>query len=221
MILFSSVSLLSIVLAVLFFPFLILQLFTRMFYRLKVANDQVIPKTGAGVIIANHVSFIDWLFIVLACRRKIYFVIWYRLFEVPFFGTILKFLPLIPIAGQKENFEVYENSFKTINQLLDKGEMICIFPEGKITYDGNLNKFKTGLHRILTENDVPLYAMVLKGLWGSFFSRKGGKAFSQMAKFYTTIEVNLRPVRRGEWRNLDDLEQMFRSELSQQLHQTE
>lgn len=99
--------------------------------------------------------------------------------------------------------------------------MICIFPEGKITYDGNLNKFKTGLHRILTENDVPLYAMVLKGLWGSFFSRKGGKAFSQMAKFYTTIEVNLRPVRRGEWRNLDDLEQMFRSELSQQLHQTE
>lgn len=196
------------------FPKHLLQLVARFCYRLKVVNNQVIPKTGAGVIIANHVSFIDWLFIVVTCKRKIYFVIWYKFFKIPLFGSFLKLFPLIPIAGQKENFEVYEESFVMINQLLDKGEMICIFPEGKITYDGHLNKFKSGLSRILTENDVPLYAMVLKGLFGSFFSRKDGKTFKQFDKLSSTIEVKFRHVTKNDWRNLDDLEQIFRQELS-------
>ena len=200
------------------FPKQFLQLVTRMCYRLKVVNHEVIPTKGAGVIIANHVSFIDWLFIVATCKRKVYFVIWYKFFEVPLFGTFLKMLPLIPIAGQKENFLVYEKSFQRINQLLDQGQLICIFPEGKITYDGKLNKFKSGLSRILTENDVPLYGMVLKGLWGSFFSRKYG-AFKRITRFYSKIEVTYRAIPKSQWKNLDDLEQMFREELTQEANQ--
>jgi 1-acyl-sn-glycerol-3-phosphate acyltransferase len=54
---------------------------------------------------------------------------------------------------------------------------VCIFPEGKLTSDGELNEFKNGIERIIQENPVPVIPMALQGLWGSFFSRDPRKGF--------------------------------------------
>ncbi|WP_205983959.1 1-acyl-sn-glycerol-3-phosphate acyltransferase, partial [Pseudomonas viridiflava] len=77
----------------------------------------------------------------------------------------------IPIAGRNEDMEIYEQSFKRIAQYLAEGELVCIFPEGKLTTDGEISGFKSGMTRILQETSVPVIPMALQGLWGSFFSR--------------------------------------------------
>jgi 1-acyl-sn-glycerol-3-phosphate acyltransferase len=68
--------------------------------------------------------------------------------------------------------------------VLDEGELLCIFPEGAISRDGQLGEFKGGVMRLLATNPVPVVPLALQNLWGSFFSRAGGKAMS-------------RPFRRG------------------------
>lgn len=207
------IFILSILLVAL--PELFLKLLAKLLYKLHIVEKSVIPSKGAGVVIANHVSFIDWMFVIISCKRKVWFVAYYKLFDIPILGLLLKALPLIPIAAQGENFKVYEQCFQKINQILDKGELLCIFPEGKLTHNGRINKFRTGLVRIMLENDVPLYAMVIKGLWGSFFSRKGGKAFSSIQKGYSNIEIKFWEIQRKQWTKMDDLEQSFKNELGE------
>lgn len=196
-------------------PELFLKILARILYKLHIVEKSVIPSKGSGVVIANHVSFIDWMFVIISCKRKVWFVAYYKLFDIPILGLLLKALPLIPIAAQGENFKVYEECFRRINEILDKGELLCIFPEGKLTHNGRINKFRTGLVRIMLENNVPLYAMTIKGLWGSFFSRKGGKAFLQRQKGYSQVEIKFWEVQRKQWTKMDDLEQWFKKELGE------
>src|SRR5262249_50022645 len=58
----------------------------------------------------------------------------------------------------------------------DDGDVVGIFPEGKITTTGDLNEFRPGIERIVKASAVPVVPMALRGLWGSFFSRVEGKA---------------------------------------------
>jgi len=66
-----------------------------------------------------------------------------------------------------------------IDRALAAGDMICIFPEGRITFDGALSPFKQGVRKIVERTPVPVIPMALRGLWGSVFSRYGGAAFSR------------------------------------------
>jgi 1-acyl-sn-glycerol-3-phosphate acyltransferase len=75
-------------------------------------------------------------------------------------------------------------AYDTIADALAEGEVVCIFPEGKITATGEMNPFKEGVRRIVERTPVPVVPMALRGLWGSFFSRQGGAAMT-------------RPFRRG------------------------
>jgi 1-acyl-sn-glycerol-3-phosphate acyltransferase len=59
---------------------------------------------------------------------------------------------------------------------LAAGELVGIFPEGRITADGEMNPFRPGITRILERNPVPVVPLALRGLWGSFFSRKDAAA---------------------------------------------
>lgn len=67
-------------------------------------------------------------------------------------------------------------AFDAVAAALADGEVVCIFPEGKITYDGNINVFKQGIEEIVARTPVPVVPMALCGMWGSFFSRRYGAA---------------------------------------------
>ena len=70
--------------------------------------------------------------------------------------------------------------------------MVCIFPEGKLTRDGELAEFKTGMEKIVNENRIPVIPMALSGLWGSFFSHKGGPALTRLPKrFWSRVKLNV------------------------------
>jgi 1-acyl-sn-glycerol-3-phosphate acyltransferase len=151
-------------------------------YRLRYSGRDSVPHDGAAVIVCNHVSFIDWFIITAACRRPVHFVMDNGIFRKPFLGILFRLAKAIPIATAKENPEVKERAFGLISRELKDGNLVCIFPEGKVTYDGAMNAFKPGVERILAKDAVPVVPMALHGLWGSFFSRKAGKAMSGVPK---------------------------------------
>lgn len=164
-----------------------IMILARFIYRLKVSNAQNIPQEGAAVLICNHVSFVDWMIISAGIKRPVRFVMHYSFMKIPILKYFLKAAKVIPIAGIKENQGILEEAMKQIAIELKAGELICIFPEGKITHDGELNPFKKGIERIITKTPAPVIPMALKGLWGSFFSRKHGPAASRPSVIRKTI----------------------------------
>ena len=182
--LFLVVSLLNI--AVNTYIFKIVPEFTMRFmiwllshsmYRVKHKNLEAIPDEGAALLVCNHVSFVDALLIGGAVRRPIRFVMYYKIYNLPVLNFIFRTAGAIPIAGRSEDEATYEHAFRKIAQYLNDGELVCIFPEGKLTSDGQISEFKAGVRVILEQTPVPVIPMALQGLWGSFFSRDPNKGF--------------------------------------------
>lgn len=146
-------------------------------YRVEHKGLEVIPEEGPAVLVCNHVSFVDALLIGGAIRRPVRFVMYYKIYNLPVLNFIFRTAGTVPIAGRSEDLLIYDAAFKKIAEYLRQGEVVCIFPEGKLTSDGELNEFKAGVERIVEENPVPVIPMALQGLWGSFFSRDPNKGF--------------------------------------------
>jgi 1-acyl-sn-glycerol-3-phosphate acyltransferase len=150
-------------------------LLSHSMYRVEHKGLDAIPDEGAAVLVCNHVSFVDALLIGGAVRRPVRFVMYYKIYNLPVLNFIFRTAGTVPIAGRNEDLLIYDAAFKKIAEYLRNGELVCIFPEGKLTGDGELNEFKNGIERIIAENPVPVIPMALQGLWGSFFSRAPGK----------------------------------------------
>lgn len=146
-------------------------LLSHSMYRVEHKGLEAIPEEGAAVLVCNHVSFVDALLIGGAVRRPVRFVMYYKIYNLPVLNFIFRTAGTVPIAGRSEDLLIYDAAFKKIAEYLRNGEVVCIFPEGKLTTDGELNEFKSGIERIIEENPVPVIPMALQGLWGSFFSR--------------------------------------------------
>ena len=159
---------------------------TRLVYRFKVRGDEHIPVQGAAILVCNHVSFVDAVLLMAASPRPIAFIMDHRIFQIPVLGWLFKLAKAIPIASQKEEPAVYEAAFARARRVLEEGDLVCIFPEGAITRDGELGEFKGGVMKLLETHPVPVVPMALQNLWGSFFSRIAGAAMT-------------RPFRRGLW----------------------
>lgn len=152
---------------------LIVLLLVRMVYRINSRNFDAIPHDGPAVLVGNHVSWIDALVISASCRRPMVYVMYYKIFNLPVVGWFFKNIAkAIPIAGKNEDPVVYAQAFDRVAATLEDGNMVCIFPEGALTHDGEIAEFKSGVFKILERNPVELYAFGMSGLWETAFSRK-------------------------------------------------
>lgn len=151
-------------------------LIVSLLYRLRISGREHLPSEGPALIVANHVSFVDALLLGAAIPRPARFVMYYKIFNVPGLNRIFRTARAIPIAGKKEDPEMLERAFDQIDQELADGRLVCIFPEGAITRDGQIQTFRTGVEQILKRRPVPVVPAALHGLWGSWFSRSGGGA---------------------------------------------
>lgn len=142
-------------------------------YQLDIEGRERIPKVGAAVLACNHVTFVDWLVLSAATQRPIRFVMHHEFLALPLTGRLFRDAKVIPIASAKESPEVLEAAFASIHQALAEGELVCIFPEGRLTRDGKLSPFRRGIERIVASDPVPVIPLGLHGLWGSLFSRYG------------------------------------------------
>jgi 1-acyl-sn-glycerol-3-phosphate acyltransferase len=117
--------------------------------------------------------------LMAASPRPIRFIMDHKIFAMPVLGWFFKLAKAIPIAPQREDPAAYEQAFAKAREVLAEGDLLCIFPEGAITRDGELAEFKGGVMKLLETNPVPVVPLALQNLWGSFFSRKDGAAMSK------------------------------------------
>ncbi|MEO8603410.1 MAG: MFS transporter [bacterium] len=159
-------------------------------YRLRTIHRENIPMDGPALLVCNHVSFVDWMILASACKRPVRFVMYHGFLKMPLVGWLFRDAKVIPISPAREDEHIMEAAFDRIAAELEAGELVCIFPEGAITKDGKLNRFRPGVERIVARTPVPVVPLALVGMWGSFFSRKGGSAMRHpFRRFWSRIQV--------------------------------
>ena len=144
-------------------------------YRLEKAGLERIPDDGPAILVCNHVSYVDALVISAACRRPIRWVMDHRIFAVPLLSFFFRTVRAIPIAPAREDAKLLERAYNDIAGALAGGELVGIFPEGRLTANGEMSDFRSGIRQALDRTPVPVVPMALSGLWQSLFARNPGK----------------------------------------------
>jgi 1-acyl-sn-glycerol-3-phosphate acyltransferase len=138
-----------------------------------------IPNEGAAVLVCNHVSYVDAIVIMAASPRPIRFVMDHRIFRIPVLAWIFRTAKAIPIAPAKEDPVLMEKAYDDIAHALAEGDLVCIFPEGRLTRTGDMNEFRGGVKKIIDRTPVRVIPMALSGLWGSLLTRGEGNPFGR------------------------------------------
>ena len=114
-----------------------------------VGGEQHLPVRTGALLVCNHVSYMDALILSASIPRPARFVMYYKIFNIPVMRWIFRTAKAIPIAGARENPELMQRAFDEVDAVLAEGELVCIFPEGALTKDGDIAPFKSGVERIL------------------------------------------------------------------------
>jgi 1-acyl-sn-glycerol-3-phosphate acyltransferase len=145
----------------------------RSLYRLRVHGiEKHVPEEGAALLVCNHVSYLDALILSASVPRPVRFVMYYKIFNIPVMRWIFRTAKAIPIAGAREDPALMQAAFDEVDKALAEGELVCIFPEGALTRDGQMGAFKSGVEKILERRPVPVVPMALRGMWSSMWSRR-------------------------------------------------
>jgi 1-acyl-sn-glycerol-3-phosphate acyltransferase len=145
----------------------------RTLYRLRPHGIEAnVPDEGAALIVCNHVSYMDALILSATIPRPVRFVMYYKIFNIPVMRWIFRTAKAIPIAGAREDPALMQAAFDEVDKALAEGELVCIFPEGALTRDGQMGAFKSGVEKILERRPVPVVPMALRGMWTSMWSRR-------------------------------------------------
>jgi 1-acyl-sn-glycerol-3-phosphate acyltransferase len=160
------------------------------FYRVRTDGLEHIPEQGGCIVVCNHVSYVDAVVIAGMVRRPIRFVMDHKIFRIPLLSFIFRTMRTIPIAPAREDATMKDRAFAAAAEALAAGEIVGIFPEGKLTDTGELNPFRPGVQQMLAATPVPVVPLALQGLWGSFFSRYvDGKAMRRVRGVFSRIAL--------------------------------
>ena len=176
---------------------LAVQLLINCMYRVRVKGLENVPPHGGALVVANHVSWADGVLLGLACPRHPRMVAYAKYFESPWLNWFGRLGRIIPIGTTRKSMA---ESIRQAREALHNGEIVCIFPEGGISRDGQMQEFRPGFLAILKDTDVPVVPAYLGGLWGSIFSYEGGRFFWKWPKHWrypVTIRFG-RPIERAE-----------------------
>ncbi len=153
---------------------LVRYLISRIFaggYRIEVVGFDNLPAQGGVLMLGNHISWLDWAMVQIACPRPVRFVMHQSYYQRWYLKWFLDFFGVIPIASGQS-----KEALEQINALLQAGEVVCLFPEGAISRNGQLGEFKRGYERAVGGvEDAIILPFYLRGLWGSRFSRSSEK----------------------------------------------
>ena len=162
----------------------------RSVYRLRVAGLEKIPDEGAAVVVCNHVSYVDAMVINAACRRPIRWVMTHEIFKIPVLSFVFRTAKAIPIAKAQEDPAMLERAYESIARELADGQLVGIFPEGRLTTDGEIGEFRGGIVKILERSPVPVIPMALSGLWRSLFARNRVR-LRHVTKIFPTLRLSV------------------------------
>ncbi len=148
----------------------VLRLLVRNRYRFQVLGFKNIPEQGGVLMLGNHASWIDWAILQVASPRPIRFVMERRIYEKWYLKSLLNLFGVVPISKGAS-----KASLEKVSELLNAGEVVCLFPEGTITRTGHMNEFKRGYERAAENAQGVILPFYLHGLWGSRFAHSSDK----------------------------------------------
>ncbi len=152
---------------------LVRYLISRLFvgsHRIEVVGFENLPAQGGVLMLGNHISWLDWAMVQIACPRPVRFVMHRSYYQRWYLKWFLDFFGVIPIASGQS-----KEALEEINALLKAGEVVCLFPEGAISRNGQLGEFKKGYERAVEDVEGIILPFYLRGLWGSRFSRSSAR----------------------------------------------
>jgi 1-acyl-sn-glycerol-3-phosphate acyltransferase len=169
-------------------------------YRVRPSGIENIPVKGPAIVVCNHVSYMDPIVLLASVRRPMRFVMYYKIFQLPLLRFLFQQVRAIPIASAKEDEQLMNEAFEKVDAELAAGNIVCIFPEGGITSDGEIQRFRPGIERVIANRPVPVVPVALQNLWGSWFSRSnGGKIRKLPRRFFAKVPVIVgEPVMPGD-----------------------
>ena len=153
----------------------------NLIYRIQAQGARNIPLRGGALLVANHVSYMDALFIAAATRRMVRFVMYRGYYEHPLLNPFVRAMGCIPISTEDGPREIV-HSLQRARAALDSGEVVCIFAEGEVTRHGQMLRFRKGFERIIKGLSAPVIPVHLDRVWGSVFSFAGGSLFFKVPR---------------------------------------
>ena len=184
----------------------------NLLYRIRPSGLEHIPDRDPAILVCNHVSFVDALIVGGSIRRPVRFVMYYKIFQIPLLNFLFRTAKAIPIAPAREDAELLESAFDQIDAELQAGNLVCIFPEGGITHDGEVQAFRSGIERIIARRAVPVIPLALTGLWGSWFSRRKGGGLRRIpGRLLARVDVRIGEAVRPEDATAAKLELLVRT----------
>jgi len=163
---------------------LVMWLLIHTIYRVDASGLEKVPQHGPAIIVCNHITYMDALIIGACVRRPIRFVMHKYIFQIPVLSTFFRLAKAIPIASAKKDPEALAAALDQVASELSAGRLVAIFPEGRLTGDGEMDIFRGGIERMVERSPVPVVPVALQGLWGSFFSNDGGPPMTHRPRLH-------------------------------------
>ena len=133
--------------------------FCRAYFGLELVGVEHIPATGPLVVTPNHQTYADPPLVSIPVRRRVYYMAWSRLFEVPLFGRLIRLLRAFPVQIESSDPRATREAVR----LLQAGQVVMIFPEGERSRDGRVQRFKLGAFRLAASLAAPVLPVTIAG----------------------------------------------------------
>jgi acyl-[acyl-carrier-protein]-phospholipid O-acyltransferase/long-chain-fatty-acid--[acyl-carrier-protein] ligase len=161
---------------------------TRVFFRVRVIGGDNIPTSGGALIVSNHVSYADAILLACATSRPIRFLMWQPLYENRWLKPICRLFETIPLTQGSARDAL--RPLRQARAVIESGQLVCIFPEGKLTPTAHVQPFQRGVEVVAHGlNASPIVPVYLDGLWGHPLSLKSGHVFASRLKFRHSVTI--------------------------------
>lgn len=162
---------------------LVIVIMTNIFYKLTVIGGTNVPQKGGALLVSNHVSFIDGFLVIASTDRPVRFIVDEIYYSHWLLNPFMRAMHVIPVSGTG-GLRVVLKALRDAGASLDEGELVCIFPEGEVTRTGMMLPFRRGLERIIKGRSAPIIPIHLDRVWGSVYSRSGGRFLTKIPERY-------------------------------------
>lgn len=152
-----------------FFVRFMAMLLVRSVYRIERIGIENLPREGGGLLVANHVSRSDALIILASQQRRIRFLMERSIYQAHPLRRLFDLMRVIPISTD-DGPKALLRSLHDARKAMDDGYLVCIFAEGALTRNGQMQAFQPGFERMMKGAPYPIIPLHLGGVWGSRFS---------------------------------------------------
>jgi len=132
---------------------------SRAWFGLELVGVHHIPQRGPLIVTPNHQTYADPTLVTIPIRRRVYYMAWNRLFDVPGLAWAIRRLRAFPVEIESGDSRATREAVR----LLRAGHVLMIFPEGERSPDGSLRPFKPGAFRLAASLGVPVLPVTIDG----------------------------------------------------------